>query len=360
MDTRNVSILKVIKYGGAIVAYLAGAGFATGQEALQFFSAYGWQGALGACLLSLFFYLWFSYTVMQDGYLLSQKNHSSFDGLEYYCGKRLGFIFKLYTSIFMFLVVVIMISAAGSIFFEYYKMNVWWGRLLLTISSVIVVVLGMNNVVNLVSRIAYLLIIFAITISSINIIDHWDAITASTLFLENHELAKAAPTWYISGIIFSSMGGILLTPFLMRLGSISNSSKEASMAGIVGSCAFLISVGVMAYTILASIDQVYNKNIPMLVIAQNKVGGISILFSVILLLAVLSTAIPMLWLSSNAVVKNEKSIKFKMTVIIFGIIALIGSNFSFKSLINVLYPISGYFGLVLFVLIFIKKRVKKL
>ena len=35
---------RVATYAGAFIAFLIGSGFATGQEVVQYFSAYGWQG----------------------------------------------------------------------------------------------------------------------------------------------------------------------------------------------------------------------------------------------------------------------------------------------------------------------------
>ena len=38
MDNNKVSWVNVIKFAGAVIAFLIGAGFATGQEVLQYFA----------------------------------------------------------------------------------------------------------------------------------------------------------------------------------------------------------------------------------------------------------------------------------------------------------------------------------
>ena len=43
---------KVFTFAGAIVAYLIGSGFASGQEAMQFFTAYGPAGCFGAVIIT--------------------------------------------------------------------------------------------------------------------------------------------------------------------------------------------------------------------------------------------------------------------------------------------------------------------
>ena len=45
LDTiEKTSPLRVLTYAGAIVAFLIGSGFATGQEILQYFTSYGYSG----------------------------------------------------------------------------------------------------------------------------------------------------------------------------------------------------------------------------------------------------------------------------------------------------------------------------
>ena len=51
----KVSISNVVKFAGAFIAFLIGSGFATGQEILQYFTAYGLKGLLTALVMVLLF-----------------------------------------------------------------------------------------------------------------------------------------------------------------------------------------------------------------------------------------------------------------------------------------------------------------
>lgn len=46
----SVSIIKAISYAGVYVGAVIGAGYASGQEVLQFFAGYGFIGMLGAVI----------------------------------------------------------------------------------------------------------------------------------------------------------------------------------------------------------------------------------------------------------------------------------------------------------------------
>ena len=41
------SMMRVLTYAGAIMAFLIGSGFATGQEIMQYFASYGFWGVFG-------------------------------------------------------------------------------------------------------------------------------------------------------------------------------------------------------------------------------------------------------------------------------------------------------------------------
>lgn len=51
--TEKKGPLRVLTYAGAIIAFLIGSGFATGQEILQYFTSYGYWGIFGTGLLVL-------------------------------------------------------------------------------------------------------------------------------------------------------------------------------------------------------------------------------------------------------------------------------------------------------------------
>ncbi|MGV3763055.1 YkvI family membrane protein [Parapedobacter sp.] len=353
----GISVANVLKFGGAIVAYLAGAGFATGQEALQFFSVFGVAGALGASVMALLCYLWFCATVMKDGHSLAGRLSASTPkaGYRYYCGKLLGTFYNIYTTVFMFLVFVIMVAAAGAIAAEYYQLNEWMGRLVLVTLTLLTVLAGLNKVVDVVSKLAYGLLVFALTIGVANMVIHSEGFLEAGTFLASHETTKAADTWYISGLIFPAMGGVLLTPFLLHLGGLAASRREAQWGGLAGGSAFVLAVVIIAFGILADIEQLSAKEIPLLFISQQLFPGVAFLFSVVLIAAVFSTAVPMLWLSATAVVPDEGKATFKLLVVGLALVALVGSQLSFRTLINVLYPTSGYLGVLLFVCVFIKQ-----
>ena len=350
---------EIFTFAGAFVAYLIGSGFASGQEAMQFFAAYGVAGALGAAVFTLIIYIWFSSTFMQAGYKLKDELKSPNKIYKHYCGKYLGKFYEIYIPIFLFLTFMIMISGAGATLTEYYGLNPQVGRVIMALLALGTVWLGLKNLVKIVSKLGPIIIIFAILVGIGNIIMHPEGIANADKIMTTITVVKAAPAWYISGIIFPSMGCIMIAPFLVELGMNAHGLKEAKLGGIMGAFAFTVAVAIMAFGLMATIGNLYTKAVPALFIAQEMIPAIGFIFSLVLFAGIYTTAVPMLWLSCNALESKEKSTKFRILIVVATIVAFIGGQFPFATLVNIIYPLSGYLGILLFICV-LSKQIKSI
>lgn len=348
-----LSSRNVLTFTGAIVAYLIGAGVASGQEALQFFAAFGVRGAIGAGIMALLLYVWFSATIMSDGQKL--KLMSSNKIFAHYCGRHLGRFFEVYAPLYLVMVFMVMVAGAGSILNEAYGFHPQLGRLLMVISALITVLMGLKNVVNIVAKLGPLIIAFAISIALANIALNPSGIAEADAAMQTISVPKAAPAWFISGLIFPATGCVLVAPFLAQLGSMANSQREARIGGTLGGGAFIIAVITMCFGLLASIGELYAQNIPTLFLAKNWNAVLALAFMVAIMAAVYTTSVPMLWLSANAIAPDEGTTRFRVWVFAIAIVAFIGGQFPFAKLVNVLYPLSGYLGLFLFASILLRQ-----
>ena len=112
MRSLNASMMLVMGYLGAVV----GAGFASGQEIMQFFVAYGNCGYKGAILATLLF-------ALSGGALLytaHQEKISSYQTMiKHLMGPRAGVIVDAVLALFLFLGISTMLSASGAVFYEH-------------------------------------------------------------------------------------------------------------------------------------------------------------------------------------------------------------------------------------------------
>lgn len=353
MSDNKVTFGTTMKIAGAMVAYLIGAGFASGQESLQFFSSFGSLGIAGAGVLTLSLYMWFSSTLMIDGKKLSLEQPN--DIFEYYCGKYLSVFFEWFTPIFLYCIFVIMCAGAGAISHEYYGLNPFIGRLGMVVLCTVTVLLGLRRLIDIVGVIGPFIILFGITVGLVSIYTaEPNAMQAADELLKTIPIHRSAPHWAISGIIFPAFGCVLSMPFFCTLGKLAHSTKEARLGGFLGALMFAGACMAVAYGLLAHLPETWDKKVPTLFLAHKMWPAMGVSFSIILLGAIYSTAAPMFWIGCNRFATDERSNRFKMVVIIGAALGLLLSQIDFPKLVNWVFPISGYLGILLFICVFLR------
>ena len=106
-----VSWKKVLTFTGAVIAFLIGSGFATGQEILQYFTSYGYWGIFGTGLLVLVLMIYVNVEFITVGQVKQFPKPSMI--YEYYCGKYIGTFFDYFSILFIFMSFMVMVAGAG-------------------------------------------------------------------------------------------------------------------------------------------------------------------------------------------------------------------------------------------------------
>ena len=105
---------------------------------------------------------------------------------------------------------------------------------------------------------------------------------------------------------------------------------------------------VMNIALLSKIDIIGELAVPTLHLADSISPVIGIAFSVVLILGIFSTAAPMTWTVCDKITK-EGTTKAKVIAAIVVLAAFIGGQLPFGTLVGIIYPYTGYLGLLLFI-----------
>lgn len=358
MEEKKVSISQVIAIGGAFMGFVIGSSFASGQECMQYFTGHGVLGSIGAGIIALLLYVWFVTVIVEDGRKL--KLHNSGKMFNFYLGKYLGFIMELFTPIMLFFVYSTMISGAGSTFEEYYGVNGNFGRAFMIIASLLTVLLGLNKLVKIVGYIAPVLLAVTILIGVISIVSNPAGIAEADETLKHVEVNSNFSNWALSGFMYGAYTVTGVVPYLADIGkSTATNRKNALLGGIFGGGAFLIAVMILNFGLLANLSDVYNLEIPSLFVAASIHPIFGQIFSVLLIGAIYTTAVPMLYTVCNKISSDSKSTPYRVAAIVTAIVSIFGGQLSFSTMISIIYPISGYAGVVIFAGMIYTKYIKK-
>ena len=358
MEEKKVSISQVIAIGGAFMGFVIGSSFASGQECMQYFTGHGVLGSIGAGIIALLLYVWFVTVIVEDGRKL--KLHNSGKMFNFYLGKYLGFIMEWFTPIMLFFVYSTMISGAGSTFEEYYGVNGNFGRAFMIIASLLTVLLGLNKLVKIVGYIAPVLLAVTILIGVISIVSNPAGIAEADETLKHVEVNSNFSNWALSGFMYGAYTVTGVVPYLADIGkSTATNRKNALLGGIFGGGAFLIAVMILNFGLLANLGDVYNLEIPSLFVAASIHPIFGQILSVLLIGAIYTTAVPMLYTVCNKISSDSKSTPYRVAAIVTAIVSIFGGQLSFSTMISIIYPISGYAGVVIFAGMIYTKYIKK-
>ena len=134
--------LSVYTIAAAYIGTVVGAGFATGQEVLQFFGFFGKWGIAGAALSALVF-MFYGVIILDLGHRLQAKSYLPI--IQEFAGKRLSQLIDYIILFFLFGMVVTMNAGSGAIFTEQFHLPAVWATFLMAVLTFTTVILGVRS-----------------------------------------------------------------------------------------------------------------------------------------------------------------------------------------------------------------------
>jgi len=335
---------NIINIAGAYIAFLIGSGFATGQEVLQYFTSYGYMGIVGA-LLTLVLFLYVGVSFITAGY--DNKFEKGSDIFKHYCGDKIGTFFDYFSVLFIYLSFTVMIAGAGATFLQHFGLPVYVGGFLMVILATTTVLFGLNNIVEIIGKIGPVIVIISIALGLISIVQNFEGLVNANTILPTVKLTRASTNWFFAACSYVGFCMLWLAGFLASIGGTAGSKEEAKKGAVLGAVGFSLAVVIVALGLLACIQDVAGSQIPSLYLASNIHPLLASVFSVIIVAGIYTTAVPLLW-SVSARFTEDKSPKFRMLTIVLAAIGfVVGIWLPFDKLVNIVYVINGYVGLIL-------------
>ncbi|RBP65066.1 putative membrane protein YkvI [Brevibacterium sanguinis] len=345
------SVLRVVTYAGAIIAFLIGSGFATGQEILQYYASYGFWGIFGTGLLVL---VLMSYVAVEFFLVGRAQQFAKPSGVfHYYCGKHLGTFFDYFSILFVFLSFTVMVSGAGAVFEEHYGVSKFVGGIALAAAVALTVWFGLKNLVEIIGKIGPVIVVVAIALGIYGIVTNPGGIVEGNAIVGDLDVTQASSNWFLAGLSYVGFCMLWLAAFLAALGKASN-RREAVGGGLLGGILFSLACMIVGLGLLANIESLFDAEIPMLVLAGGLGPWLAAGISVMILAGIYTTAVPLLWtVSSRFYDDSQPGFKY-LTVVLAIVGTVVGLVLPFSQMVNIVYVINGYVGILLLVLMLVK------
>lgn len=333
--TRSLSIAF------AYVGVLTGAGLASGQELLQYFTAFGKAGLVGIIVVG-FLHTFLGAMILQLGSYFQASEHD--EVLQEITHPWINRFLDLALVLTCFVIGFVMIAGAGANLNQQFGLPVWLGSALCAGLVILVGHLDFDKVQAIIGSFTILVIGF-IGLAAIHTFLHLEGD-----FFANEALARSLPTTlpniWVSVINYFSMCFITGASMAIVLGGNAFQLKEAGRGGLVGGLIVGLIGIVIAMVLYVRLDQVMGSDIPMLKLVEEISPILGFLMSLVIYAMIFNTAMGLYYALARRF-SGDRPRKFSLVLIGLVLVGFALSFVGFKTLIAYMYPMLGYIGLLL-------------
>lgn len=344
---------RILNIALAYVGVVIGAGLSSGQDLMQYFVSFGKWGIIGTIVLGIISIIFGKIIITLGSYF---RSNDHFEVLSQIAGPITNKILDFALIVSCFVIGFVMIAGAGSNLNQQFGLPFWLGGLICAILVIIVSFLNFEKITSILGIFTPLVFVMIIIMAVHTFVgksfdfEELEAITAT--------LSSPMPNVWVSLLNYFAltvMTGVsmafVLGGSVMRIGV---AEKSGLLGGLVVSLIITVATGIL----YANIKLVSTVDIPMLTIAEQIHPLFSLLYALIIFGLIFNTAFSLFY----ALAKRFSSNKPKSFYPILIATVAIGYGLSFmgfKELVSIMYPLLGYVGCLMLVILavaWIKER----
>lgn len=338
---------KVLQIAATYMGTIVGAGFATGQEILQFFTRFGYWGTFTIALATAMF-IWLGTKMMLIASEIRAKSYEDLNKALF--GDKLGRLVSHFMLVVLLGVTAVMLAGAGAIFYEHWNISYQSGLLITAVGCFFLLRKGMKAILAVNSIVVPLMLIFTVLV----IIDTLQSPGADKFITLTSDYSPWAA--WASPFLYTAFNLSMSQAVLVPLGAEIQDRKIIVAGSWVGSIGigFMLLAGHFALSV--HMPGVQQFSIPMGGIARQLGHGIQLIYIFLIFAEIFTTLIADIY---GLTLQLQERLKWSRSLLTFGVLILcyLTSQIGFGPLLSTLYPLFGLISMGWLFLI-IRKRVK--
>lgn len=337
----NINFIKVaLMYVGTII----GAGFASGREIWQFFGVFGIFGKIGVFIVGLLLvsfgmitcYLGRKLNTGDMGKIIVPGGNTTLTNL---VGYFMAFI--IYT------VIITMSAAGGSFVYQQFGVAKAIGGLIIVV-MVIATVLGDFQRVSGVFSFMMPLLFSIVVLGSILVINL--PLQPYTLEHVTIEPSPMAPQWFFSALVYVAYNIIGTIPVMAETAVKAKDTKTALRGAALGGFMLMTMALVLIFALQREPEFSHSFDLPMLAYSTRISSAFNLIYGIVLFLAIYSAATSTFYGYSTKIKDTPRK---KYILIITAMIGYFFGLVGFKKIVAYIFPIEGYIGFLIIILLII-------
>lgn len=337
----------------AYVGVMIGAGVSSGQDLLQYFVSFGAWGLIGVIVLGVL-HVGFGRLMIALGSYYQSDDHSVV--LAEISHPVIYRILDIALIITCFIFGFVMTAGAGANLNQQFGMPFWVGAFLCTALTIVVSFLDFKKIIGVIGVFTPMILVMIAVIFMTNVLGrHWD-------FTEMNRISQTiqspfSSVWmsvvnYFAVCVMS----VIAMAFVMggSIFKINEAEKSGAWGGFMVGVIFFITTLIL----FANSDKVVKSDVPMLAIAKEVNPIFATLYAFVIFGLIFNTVFSLYYaLGKRFAAGSEKRFKFFVTA--FSLSGFLVSFMGFRQLVAVMYPIIGYMGLLMLVVLVVASYRKK-
>ncbi|MDK4209218.1 YkvI family membrane protein [Corynebacterium accolens] len=346
-------IKRAIGISMAFIGVVVGAGFASGQEAMQYFVAFGewglWGIALAAALMMVT-----GVSILQLGSYFQAVEHTAV--YNKIASPVTAKILDWSTLITLFSIGFVMFAGGGSnINQQFPSIPVWVGGTVMLILVLLVGLMDVDRVTRVIGTITPFIIVFVVLATGYTILTaDVDFASLNTWAIDN--VNTSLPNWWLSALNYTGLNVMTAVSMSIVIGGNFLDNRAVGIGGLIGGFLYLILLALLVFALFFEAKDVNGEDMPVLKLITGIHPVLGILMTFVIYGMVFNTAIGMFYALGKRLTRNNPQ-RFYPVYAASCIIGFILSFIGFQSLVSNVYPILGYLGLLMIV-VMVYNRIK--
>ncbi|MEJ5928049.1 hypothetical protein WG915_05390 [Corynebacterium sp. H128] len=336
---------KSISIAMAFVGVVVGAGFASGQEAIQFFAAFGGYGIAGAVIAAILLSITGMIVLKFGSFFLANEHTAVFNKVTYPVLARLLDVGIMLT---LFSVGFVMFAGAGANLEQQFGLPMWAGALIMLVLVIATGFLDVDKVSQVIGAFTPFIIIFLALAMFFALRDA--PADLSTLQPYSAQVETALPNWWVSFANYVGFTIIVGASMCIVIGGAHYDTKAAGWGGLIGGVIYGVLLVGLVVSLWVSLPIVGKEDMPTLALVDHVNPMLGNIMAVVIYGMIYNTAIGMFYSMSRRITANKPE-NFLKVYIAMSLIGFVLSFVGFKTLVSFLYPLLGYLGILLIVVL---------
>ena len=335
---------KTLKVALALVGLTVGAGFASGQEVIQYFLAFGYKGIIGAAIAGAAIAIFSGWVYQLGSYYMADDHSAVFKSVSRPWIAKYMDITTVFT---LFCIGFVMVAGAGANLEQQFGLPTWAGSTIMVVLLLLSGLLDIYRLTNVFSFITPLLIIcllaaFVITLTNIPS----DFGYINEIAQQNQSASGTFGNWLITALNYATLVMIMDVSMMLVFAGSHMNPAQAGKGGLLGGIMFAVLLLILTFILFCNMADVMDADMPLLMVFDNMHPAVGVFVSIVIYLMIYNTAVGMFYASGRRL-SHDKPGKFRPYYFAAVLVGYALSFIGFADLLGWVYPVLGYLGLAL-------------